>query len=33
VGLGLALAARKRKAGAPNTTWDGSGHGFGTFRM
>jgi len=35
VGLGLALAARKRKASAGNnnTTWDGSGHGFGTFRM
>lgn len=31
VGLGLALAARKRREA--NTTWDGNENGFGIFRM
>ena len=31
VGLGLALAARRRNG--ISTTWDGSGKGFGVFRM
>ncbi|KAI0261351.1 carboxyl transferase [Gloeopeniophorella convolvens] len=37
VGLGLALAARERgtgaSAGAGATTWDGTGRGFGVYRM
>ena len=36
VGLGLALAARKRRGGksvAGSTTWDGDGKGYGIFRM
>jgi 3-methylcrotonyl-CoA carboxylase beta subunit len=37
VGLGLALAARKRgdsgRRDGISTTWDGNGKGFGVFRM
>lgn len=36
VGLALALSARKKFAqegGSSSTTWDGSGRGFGVFRM
>jgi 3-methylcrotonyl-CoA carboxylase beta subunit len=37
VGLGLALAARKRgdsgRRDSISTTWDGNGKGFGVFRM
>ncbi|KAI5893983.1 carboxyl transferase [Schizophyllum commune H4-8] len=36
VGLALALSARKKAAqggGSASTTWDGSGRGFGVFRM
>ena len=36
VGLALALSARKKAAqegGSGSTTWDGSGRGFGVFRM
>jgi len=32
VGLGLALVSRRRSDGS-STTWDGSGQGFGVFRM
>ena len=36
VGLALALSARKKafqEGGSVSTTWDGSGRGFGVFRM
>ena len=35
VGLGLAVASRKRvqRSGLSTTTWDGDGKGFGVFRM
>jgi len=33
VGLGLAIVSKERSSQRPSTTWDGTGKGFGVFRM